>query len=77
MSRHDLDDPRDPVTFAVRFACGAVLGALVGAGAWVQSFPDASLPTALLIVSGASVGCGLLAAKLGDRFWTDVVRWMS
>lgn len=63
-------------TFAVRFVCGAVLGIGLGFGAWVHSLPDAAPPVVFAIVAGTSVVCGLLAAFLGDRFWTEWLRML-
>ena len=77
MRSHDINDPRDPFTFAVRFTCGALLGVLLGLGFWGTTFPDVSVQTAIAIVAAAAVICGLLASYLGDEFWTDTIRWLQ
>jgi hypothetical protein len=74
---NDINDPRDPVTFAVRFTCGALLGTLVGFGVWATTFPNESAQTVIVIVVTAAVSCGLLAAYLGDEFWTSTIRWLQ
>ena len=72
----NLNDPRNPLTFAIRFTCGALLGVLVGFGMWGTTFPMVSAPTAISIVAVTTVICGLLAAYLGDEFWTKTIRWL-
>lgn len=62
--------------FAVRFFCGAVLGIGLGFGAWVHAAPDAAPWVVGAIIAGSSVLSGLLAASLGDRFWTDWLRML-
>jgi uncharacterized membrane protein YfcA len=59
----------DKATLAVRFGCGALLGAVVGIGIAGQVL-DADHPAAWLIVCLVSMLLlGYGAAKGGDEFW--------
>ena len=57
----------DRFGFWIRFACGAILGGLIGLRL-LLIFSDQ--PVLLLAVTGGLIlGCGFGSAKYGDRFW--------
>jgi hypothetical protein len=61
-----LPDPQKPdrLERIIRFACGAGVGAIIGAQIYV------------LIVPVSMVLCGLLAMYFGDRFWVRLRDWL-
>lgn len=72
-----MDADRDTsLTVAVRFACGALFGLVLGfyiaASSWVE---DGGLFAA--IVGATAVSCGWLSARFSRRFWSAVrhLRW--
>jgi hypothetical protein len=65
------------IGFAVRFACGAVIGVLVGFSwvLWLSPFESAA---GNWTVFGAAVLiCAFLAVRYGDTFWTGILRWLD
>jgi uncharacterized membrane protein len=75
-ARSPMTPNRDPSTFAVRFVCGAIVGAVVALGFSVTAFEELSKGSLLTIVAVAAAIAGLAAARLGDRFWRDVLPWL-
>jgi hypothetical protein len=69
----------DRVEFWARFVCGAVLGLFIALDAGISSLAmDISLKLWLAGLALITVGSGLLAAKLGDKFWYSLMeRWFS
>lgn len=64
----------DRFEFWVRFVCGAFFGAFISLRVLLDLFPHPVSPIAL--AAGLAVGCGLGAAKYGDRFWYAILqRW--
>ena len=60
----------DALELRIRFACGAILGSLVGAGWAYRS--GAGAPSGGLLLCEVGVGAvlvGALARYFGDRFW--------
>lgn len=65
----------DATELRLRFACGAVLGALAGiVTAWQLGFD--SMHAAIITAAVASVIAGLLARHFGDSFWASVRWWL-
>jgi hypothetical protein len=58
----------------LRFGCGFVLGATVGASNWVSFMDFSWLSTVLAALGGGLVG-GTLARHCGDRFWASLRWW--
>ncbi len=67
------DESNPWIGFAVRFAFGAVFGALIGLS-WFAYASDTNLPLWFWMGLG-SILCGFLAAKLGDDFWHNITWW--
>ncbi len=67
------DEPNPWIGVAVRFAFGAVFGALIGLG-WFAHAADDGPPVWFWMGLGA-VLCGILAAKMGDDFWHNITSW--
>ncbi|MDM0076352.1 hypothetical protein QTH90_18225 [Variovorax sp. J2P1-59] len=65
----------DAFEMRVRFICGALFGLVVGVGLCVSLWPLGVLGLSALVAL-AVVGCGLGAARFGDRFWARV-RWLQ
>ena len=65
----------DKLEYAVRFLCGAVLGALLGVGG-VLRLEHGTAGGYLLLVVVLPLAFGLLAAVLGDRFWHSLPWWL-
>jgi len=64
----------DAFEMKLRFACGALLGLLVGLGICVRVWPLGAVGVTLL-VGGAMVICAVCAARFGDRFWAQL-HWL-
>ena len=76
MATPRINDPRDPLTFAIRFFFGAVLGSFLGFLVWFPGLADlSSLGVTALFVAPAVI-CGLAAVYAGDRFWEEVLPWL-
>lgn len=65
----------DAFEMRVRFCCGALLGIIVGLGLCVRLWPLGIFAVCTLLIL-AVVGCGVSAARFGDRFWANL-RWLS
>ncbi|MDM0021631.1 hypothetical protein [Variovorax saccharolyticus] len=65
----------DAFEMKVRFACGALLGLVVGLGMCVGLSPLSTLG-ACVLVGIAMVACGVSAAHFGDSFWANL-RWLQ
>ncbi|CAN1209541.1 hypothetical protein TUMEXPCC7403_04915 [Tumidithrix helvetica PCC 7403] len=62
----------DMQTFMVRFGCGFLIGGLVG---FFGSISYSGSPLLGFLIGG--IICGLLAWRLGDRFWANFRSWMG
>lgn len=62
-----FDRQPDPLEQSVRLVCGALLGLVVGACAWLRY----QLPwrTGAVVTAAAIVLCAVGARKYGDDFW--------
>lgn len=65
----------DAFELKIRFACGALLGLVVGLGMCVRLWP-LSIFGACVLVALAVAACGFCAARFGDRFWANL-RWLQ
>jgi hypothetical protein len=69
----------DRTELVVRFGCGAIVGLLCGLFVGVGLlfvFPGIWSFVVIAIVLGTPVLYGMLAMKLGDRFWWDIRQWL-
>lgn len=80
----DLEDDRpgspDAFGYAIRFVCGALLGALVSARMWFRYYLHPGWYARWEMVTFSSlivIGFGLAAAVWGDSFWYSTLgdRW--
>jgi hypothetical protein len=69
----------DRVEFWARFVCGAILGLFIALDAGISTLAmDISLKLWLAALVIITVGSGLLAAKLRDKFWYSLMeRWFA
>ena len=67
------DTPPDRLQTAVRGACGALLGALVAAVAWIRHGGYGLAATIVLFAVVIAV-CTVGAIRSGDAFWIRVLR---
>jgi hypothetical protein len=62
----------DWLEFWVRFVCGFLFGGLVGIRLWIEFLDNFGG----FVAADLAVGCGLAAARYGDKFWYSVFgRW--
>jgi curved DNA-binding protein CbpA len=73
-AREDASRKIDWIGFAVRFVCGAFLGALFGFGGEMRRTTATKASFLVAALLGAVVG-GLLSAFGGDRFWRSIRPW--
>jgi hypothetical protein len=72
--RQDAPPKTDWLEFWVRFVCGFLFGAFAGIRVWLY-FLD-SWGAFVAIDLAVAAGCGLAAARYGDKFWHSVLgRW--
>lgn len=64
----------DRLEFWVRFVCGSLFGLFVSFRLLLYLF-DLPATSAGLIVGGIAFGCGLGAARHGDKFWHTILRY--
>ena len=74
MPVHNDGVPPTPFELRLRFACGAVFGALVTAWS-LFSIVGPSVLTAVAGIAVGGLGGGLLARRHGDPFWFGLRRW--
>jgi hypothetical protein len=65
----------DAFELKIRFACGALLGIVVGLGMCARLWPLSTFEACVLVVL-AVAACGFCAARFGDRFWANL-RWLQ
>lgn len=63
----------DAFEWWLRFACGALLGLVVGLGFCVRLWPLGLVGACLLVLGAMAVG-GFCAARWGDDFWARIRR---
>lgn len=64
----------DRLEFWVRFVCGSLLGFFVSFRLFLYAFDRLTIPAALMM-AGVVLGCGLGAARYGDKFWYSILRY--
>jgi len=69
-----MKDKPEKATFLVRFIFGGLFGLIMGFGWWIYFDPN-STAVGILCILTSTILAGLLAAFLGDKFWTDF--WWS
>jgi hypothetical protein len=65
----------DAFELQLRFACGALLGLVVGLGMCVRLWPLGAFGACMLVATTV-VACGVCAARYGDKFWAQL-RWLQ
>lgn len=65
----------DAFELKIRFACGALLGLVVGLGTCARLWPLGTFGTCVLVALTVAA-CGFCAARFGDRFWAHL-RWLQ
>ncbi len=71
-----MQGPPDFLGKSVRFGCGALFGALAGAGVVLQMIIGDWHIIAVVAVATALV-CGFLAMRWGDDFWSWLASWFD
>ncbi len=71
-----MQEPPDGLTKGIRFGCGALFGAVAGAGALFTLILDGWYWVAV-VAAVSTLVCGFLAMRWGEDFWSWVVehRW--
>ena len=66
----------DRLEFWVRFVCGACFGLFVILDLFISVMPDSLQFSGVLAVGSLALilGCGLAAARFGDKFWYAIFR---
>lgn len=70
MDENRQTEPRpDRFVFWLRFVCGAILGMFLYVRLYLLMYMYDHPLLLLILAVGLILGCGLAAAKYGDRFW--------
>ena len=65
----------DATELRIRFACGATLGAIMGAGVALSQGTVSALMLGVAALAGGLVA-GALARHFGNRFWVSLRNWL-
>lgn len=65
----------DKLEKGIRFGCGALFGVLIGVKSFVYHFFMGDADPDIYVVVTVALVCGLLAMKMGDRFWMWLKGW--
>ena len=64
-----MQEPPDGLGKSIRFGCGALFGAVLGASTFLALLP-AKWYLIALAAGGVALLCGFLAMHWGDDFWS-------
>jgi hypothetical protein len=69
-------DPRpDAFELTLRYACGGLLGLVMGCGLCISFWPIGAV-AALALVAASIATCAVCAAKYGDELWVRLKWWL-
>ncbi len=65
----------DRSRFVARFGCGAIFGIALAIAIGAVAYPT-TIAGLLAVVIIFALVCGLLSVVFGDKFWTNLWKWI-
>ena len=72
---HRPNQKRDHSKFIARFGCGAVFGIALAIAGGAIAYPTTAAGLFATVIIFAII-CGLLSVIFGDKFWTNLWKWI-
>lgn len=71
-----MNKRRNSLENAIRFGCGALLGAVLGISFSMNLFYLTSVTAISTCIMVCLISSGLLAVRYGDRYWESIGNWL-